>query len=120
MSRASMAGHIRGISAICGFMRPVREQAAVSVFHLVSPVKRDGISAYALRIGERPVYRPASVSSGLDGLGPVSGGVVFSKLSKLLNQEDALSAPCLLHFRNYCGAIKVARFGFPWIRSLPR
>ena len=65
MSRASMAGHIRGISAICGFMRPVREQAAVSVFHLVSPVKRDGISAYALRIGERPVYRPASVSSGL-------------------------------------------------------
>ena len=60
-----MAGLIRGISATCGFMRPVREQAAVSVFHLVSPVKRDGISAYALRIGERPVYRPASVSSGL-------------------------------------------------------
>jgi hypothetical protein len=26
---------------------------------------------------------------------PVSGGVVLSKLSKLLNQEDALSAPCL-------------------------
>jgi hypothetical protein len=25
----------------------------------------------------------------------LSGGVVFSKLSKLLNQEDALSAPCL-------------------------
>jgi hypothetical protein len=25
----------------------------------------------------------------------VSGGVIFSKLSKLLNQEDALSAPCL-------------------------
>jgi hypothetical protein len=24
----------------------------------------------------------------------VSGGVVFSKLSKLLNQEDALGAPC--------------------------
>ena len=43
--------------------------------------------------------------------GPVSGGVVFSKLSKLLNQEDALSVPCLQHFRNYCGAIKVARCG---------
>jgi hypothetical protein len=28
----------------------------------------------------------------------VSGGVVFSKLSKLLNQEDALGAPCLQHF----------------------
>jgi hypothetical protein len=30
-----------------------------------------------------------------DSLRPVSGGVVFSKLSKLLNQESALSAPCL-------------------------
>jgi hypothetical protein len=35
---------------------------------------------------------PASVSSGLV---PVTGGVVFSKLSKLLNQEGALSVPCL-------------------------
>jgi hypothetical protein len=26
---------------------------------------------------------------------PEAGGVVFSKLSKLLNQESALSAPCL-------------------------
>jgi hypothetical protein len=41
--------------------------------------------------------------------GPVSGGVAFSKLSKLLNQENALSAPCLQHLRNYCGAIKAAR-----------
>jgi hypothetical protein len=39
--------------------------------------------------------RSASVSSGPGCLRPVSGGVVFSKLSKLLNQEDALSAPCL-------------------------
>jgi hypothetical protein len=54
--------------------------------------KRDDIFIYALWIGERPVCHPASVSS---GLGPVTGGVVFSKLSKLLNQEDALSAPCL-------------------------
>ena len=30
-----------------------------------------------------------------DGLGMVSGGVVFPGLSKLLNQEDALGAPCL-------------------------
>jgi hypothetical protein len=44
---------------------------------------------------------------------PESGGVVFSKLSKLLNQEHALGVPCLQHFRNDCGAIKVARFGFP-------
>jgi hypothetical protein len=30
-----------------------------------------------------------------DGLGMVSGGVVFPELSKLLNQEDALGVPCL-------------------------
>ena len=31
--------------------------------------------------------------SELSELSPVGGGVVFSKLSKLLNREDALSAP---------------------------
>ena len=54
------------------------------------------------------IRRPCPLAS--DGLGPVSGGVVFSKLSKLLDQEDALSAPCLQHFRNY-SATKVARCG---------
>jgi hypothetical protein len=54
--------------------------------------KRDDIFIYAVWVGERPLCHPASVSS---GLGRVTGGVVFSKLSKLLNQEDALSAPCL-------------------------
>jgi hypothetical protein len=68
-------------------MRPVlTAQAAVSVLHLRQVDERDNRSAYALRIGERPVYPPA-------------GGVVFSKLSKLLNQEDALSAPCLKDFQ---------------------
>jgi hypothetical protein len=38
--------------------------------------------------------------------------VVFSKLSKLLNQEDALGAPCLQRFRDYSGATKLARCGF--------
>jgi hypothetical protein len=55
--------------------------------------KRDDIFVYALRMGERPVCHPASVSS---DLGTVTGGVVLSKLSKLLNQEDALSVPCLI------------------------
>jgi hypothetical protein len=46
---------------------------------------------------------------------PVPGGVVFSELSKLLNQEDALSAPCLwgdsaLHRRALAGA-EVLRTG---------
>jgi hypothetical protein len=49
---------------------------------------RDDLSAYEARIGERPVCHPAGDGFGL-------GGVVFSRLSKLLNQEDALSAPCL-------------------------
>jgi hypothetical protein len=95
-------------------------------------LKRDDISAYALRIGERPVCHPSSsivlrlssivlssiVLSSIvrhlawAGLRPVSGVVVFSKLSKLLNREDALSAPCLKHFRNYSGPIRVARCGF--------
>jgi hypothetical protein len=62
------------------------------------PCLRLGLVSYmrpVLRIGERPVFlrRPCPLAS--DGLGPVSGGVVFSKLSKLLNQEDALSAPWL-------------------------
>jgi hypothetical protein len=45
-------------------------------------------------VGKRPVIR-RRCHLAWDGLGLVSGGVVFSKLSKLLNQEDALSEPCL-------------------------
>jgi hypothetical protein len=55
--------------------------------------KRDDPSAYEARIGKRPVCHPAPVSSGV-GWPRAGGGVVFPKLSKLLNQEDALSAPC--------------------------
>jgi hypothetical protein len=54
--------------------------------------------------------RSASVASGVGR--PQAGVRVFSKLSKLLNQEDALSAPCLKHFPNYYGPIKVAMCGF--------
>jgi hypothetical protein len=66
------------------------------------------MSAYALRISDVPfvIRRPWPSGLGWPGL---SVGVVFPKLSKLLNQEDALSAPCLKHFRNYCGPIKLAR-----------
>ena len=42
--------------------------------------------------------RSASVSLGMGRLRPVAGDVVC-KFSKLLNQEDALGAPCLQHFR---------------------
>jgi hypothetical protein len=65
---------------------------------------------YVLAIVPFVIRRPWSYGLGWPGL---SGVVAFPKLSKLLNQEDALSAPCLQHFRNYCDAIKVARCGFP-------
>ncbi len=90
MSPASKAGLIRGISKTCGFMRPV-----LLVHETVTAVSARRRPVASLR-------RLCPLAS--DGLGPVSGGVVFSKLSRLLNQEDALSAPCLQRFRNYCGA----------------
>jgi hypothetical protein len=52
-----------------------------------------------LRLSSQRRYRLAS-----GGLGAVSGGVGVPKLSKLLNQEDALSAPLLKRF-----AITMAR-----------
>src|ERR1700733_14990442 len=39
------------------------------------------------------IRRPCPLAG--DSLGLMSGGVVFLELSKLLNQEDALGAPCL-------------------------
>jgi hypothetical protein len=51
------------------------EEVGIFVFHLVSPVTNGTISLTTLRIGERPVCCSASVPS---GLGPVTGGVVFS------------------------------------------
>jgi hypothetical protein len=46
-----------------------------------------------------------------------TSGVAFSELSKLLNQGNALSVPCLKRFRNYCGPIKLATCGFPWEKT---
>jgi hypothetical protein len=48
--------------------------------------KRDDSGAYRLRIGERPVCHPAAVSSSLGWL-VLSGGVVLSELSKMLNKS---------------------------------
>jgi hypothetical protein len=44
-------------------------------------------------------------------------GVAFSELSKLLNQENALSVPRLKHFRNYCGPIKLASPSALYVRE---
>jgi hypothetical protein len=66
--------------------------SCVSAFAWSIRLQMDDIFVCALRIGEVPwVIRP-SVSS---GLGPVTCGAMFSRLSKMLNQENALSAPCL-------------------------
>jgi hypothetical protein len=73
-------------------VRKKRTKRIKSAAVRISAPRRDGLSAYEPDIGERPVSHPAPVASGI-GLRP--GGVVFSKLSKLLHQEDALSAPCL-------------------------
>jgi hypothetical protein len=54
------------------------------------------------------IRRRLSRGPGWTGL---SGGVAFPKLSKLLNQENALSAPFLRHFRNYCGALTALTSG---------
>ena len=61
---------------------------------LVRPVTNGTISASSA-LGLANV--PSAVASGLVWPRPVSGDVLFSKFSKLLNQEDALSAPFGLH-----------------------
>jgi hypothetical protein len=76
------------------------QQAGIFVFHLISPVTNGTISSPSaagwrrsrLSFGDRVIWTRAS-----------TGRVVFSKLSKLLNQEDALSAPCL------CGDLRSPR-----------
>src|ERR1700733_14007002 len=68
------------------------QQAGIFVFHLINPMTNGTISSSSAAGGEGPVCRSATVSSGLVA---ATGRVVFSKLSRLLNQEDALSVPCL-------------------------
>jgi len=51
----------------------------------------EDMSAYTPRIGDCPLSPGASCA-----LASVSCGVEFPKLSKMLNQEDALGAPCSL------------------------
>jgi hypothetical protein len=62
---------------------------------LVGPVTNGTISPptrYGLANVPFVIQRPRHLA--WSGHRPVTGDVVFSKLSKLLYQEDALSAPC--------------------------
>jgi hypothetical protein len=57
--------------------------------------ERDGLlpTKYVLADVPYVIRHPCPLAG--DSLGLVSGGVVFPELSKLLNQEVALGAPCL-------------------------
>jgi hypothetical protein len=76
---------------------------AISIFHLVRVVTNGTISLVTSY--EHSVCHPACHPA-WTAPDRCSGGVVFSKLSKLLNQEDALGAPCIQRF-----VIPVARPG---------
>ena len=76
--------------------------------------KRDDISAYAPHISDCPVCTRRALSPGLGWPG-LSGGGVFPKLSKLLNQEDALGAPCLRG--EFCSPHVAPSRGAPILRT---
>jgi hypothetical protein len=66
-----------------------------------------------VRVGGRPICRPASVSSGWTWPRAAVRWVVFPKLSKLLSQESALGAPCLdglLHRTSGWQALMLSRW----------
>lgn len=92
MGPASISGLIRDVSTAFGLGPVLSDKRPFRLAPGQSGDKRDSVSAYPPRIGVGPVCRPASVPPGSDDLGPVSG--CGFQLSKLLNQEHALSAPC--------------------------
>ena len=73
----SLGVEVCALSALCALRRWIE-----------SVDRRDDAFVYAVRSGERPICHPRRCL-------PVSVcGVVLSRLSNLLNQENALSAPC--------------------------
>jgi hypothetical protein len=77
----------------CRKVRTKRTKRTKSSVWVASTPKRDDLSAYELSMANVP-------SSGVRAIRPgIASGCVrrcgVSKLSKLLNQEDALSVPCL-------------------------
>jgi hypothetical protein len=78
----------------CRNVRTKQTKQTKSSVGTAFPSKRDDLSAFELRIGERPVVSSAPF---LSSLGWPRAGIRwcgFSKLSKMLIQEHALSAPC--------------------------
>jgi hypothetical protein len=89
------AGLVGGISTSCGLMRPV-PTSRQPCSSLTWPVRGQTGRSFCLRCTYwRTSSPPAFVSSGPGRPRAGAGGVVFPKLSKVLNQEGALSAPLL-------------------------
>jgi hypothetical protein len=76
--------------------------------------KRDDRSAYAPGIGDCPVCHLAPVVL-WPRLASASCGVSFPKMSKLLNQENALGAPCL--GGEFCAPQAAPSRGAPMMRT---
>jgi hypothetical protein len=79
--------------------------------------KRDDISAYALRIGERPpvIQCPCHLAWMASGRCPV-----FSQVVKTTQSRERTERTLLKALSQYCGPIKVARCGFPWEKTTKR
>jgi hypothetical protein len=109
-----------------------------TVFHLVSPVINGTIILPTLQgIGERPVYPPASVSSGLAwpwaGARPTAGSTAgrdgrdgrgrrcgVLQVVKTAQSRGRTERTLFKAFRDYRGPIKFARCGFPWEKTTSR
>ena len=79
----------------CRNVRTKRTKLTKSGFGRHFLPRRDDLSAYVVRIRERPVGHPAFLSSWPGIARADIRCVAFLELSKLLNQEVALSAPWL-------------------------
>jgi hypothetical protein len=113
-----------GKNALKAYKSPsIRRPAGPSsVFHLVSPVANGTIilpTRQVLMNAPSILRRPCHLAA--DGLGPVPGGCGVLQVVKTAQSRGRTERTLFLqHFRNYCGAIKVARCGFPWEKTTKR
>jgi hypothetical protein len=91
-------------------------------FFMVSPVANGTIvlpTRQVLMNAPSILRRPCHLAA--DGLGPVPGGCGVLQVVKTAQSRGRTERTLFLqHFRNYCGAIKVARCGFPWEKTTKR
>ena len=89
---------------------------------MVSPVANGTIilpTRQVLMNAPSILRRPCHLAA--DGLGPVPGGCGVLQVVKTAQSRGRTERTLFFqHFRNYCGAIKVARCGFPWEKTTKR